>query len=118
MLGAGEIETVPGQVFTAGGWRVRLELVKKENIRFNKINSTAPAHLKFPFLQGLCGLACKSGPSLRCGGHLDQHGVCVEGLSYSYCNECVGCSYNSLTCFEEDLDCWAWWGVETAITLS
>ena len=34
---AGQTETVPGQVFTAGGWRVRLGLVKRENIRFNKI---------------------------------------------------------------------------------
>jgi hypothetical protein len=47
------------------------------------------------------------------GGYSDLYGLCGDGLSCSSCNQCVGCSFNPFTCFEEDMDCLAWCGFET-----
>ncbi|XP_011687192.1 PREDICTED: neuroparsin-A-like isoform X2 [Wasmannia auropunctata] len=41
---------------------------------------------------------CRKGPGESCGGPSDSWGVCGDGLICS-CNQCTGCSVDSLTCF-------------------
>ena len=69
-------------------------------------------------LQSPRGRVCRSVPGGLCGGVDDVYGVCGEGLSCSPCNKCVGCSYNSFTCYEEELECYYWVGLETAININ
>ena len=78
-------------------------------------------------LKGFCGQECYKGPGDICGGLGDQYGVCGEGLVCSSCNRCIGCSYNSFTCFD-DHECltednvWLsvgfWLGIETLIFIT
>merc|ERR1712107_464550 len=52
--------------------------------------------------EGPCGPVCLKGPGEICGGEENIYGMCSEGLICSNCNRCTGCSYYSLTCFDND----------------
>ena len=92
-------------------------------------NSVVQCNSKYlsSYLKGICGQACYKGPGDICGGLGDQYGVCGDGLVCSSCNRCIGCSYNSFTCFDDyecltDDNVWLsvayWLGLETLIFIT